>query len=181
MKKLLFIAALMMLGANAFAAGKDPAATEKVTVDVEVRAEITDDTFTITDIDGAPLVLNFGKSAKIDYSKGKPWTAKVEYKIRATSAADTGIAKDTTFGVELGAKDGKVALKGLDVNGKPDGTIGKLEADVVLDEDTKVMAANTTEVKGLIRGSIDDDLSNHQAVQYQGWTTLTATVNNVAQ
>ena len=53
--------------------------------EVLVKAQIVDDLFKITDIDGKPLVLDFKKVPKRDYTK---WIVKayVEYKITANDS-----------------------------------------------------------------------------------------------
>lgn len=169
MKKLLFIVSLMMLGANAFAADPvaGPATGDKVTADVLVQAEITADSFTITDIFGKPLVLDFGKLAKDQDTAGKVWTAEVEYKITATKAPTDA----KTFNVELGKTT--VTLKHVNNKLTQNNT---LEATVALDEATKTMEANTDVVTGLISGSIKEDLKDKVVGMYKETTTLTATV-----
>ena len=62
MKKLLFVTALLAMGTMAM--GKAPASKDKAKADVEVKAEIVDDSLVITDIYGAPLLLDFGKIQK---------------------------------------------------------------------------------------------------------------------
>lgn len=170
MKKLLFIVSLMMLGANAFAAtdpAVGPASGDKATADVLVQAEITADSFTITDIFGKPLVLDFGKLAKDQDTDGKVWTAEVEYKITATKAPTDA----KTFDVELG--ETTVTLKHVNNKLTQNNT---LEATVALDEASKVMDANTVVVTGLISGSIKENLKDKVVGMYKETTTLTATV-----
>ena len=58
MKKLLFVTALLAMGTMAM--GAAPVQNDTTTADVEVRAEIVDDSLVITDIYGKPLLLNFG-------------------------------------------------------------------------------------------------------------------------
>lgn len=170
MKKLLFIAALTILGANAFAVTDPktgPASGDTVTADVLVKAEITADSFTITDIFGKPLVLDFGKLAKDQDTNGKVWTAEVEYKITATKAP----ADAKTFDIKLGKET--VTLKHVNNKLTQNNT---LTATIALDETSKVMNANTDVVTGLISGSIKEDLKDKEVGMYKTTTTLTATV-----
>lgn len=170
MKKLLFIVSLMMLGANAFAADATvgPASGDKATAEVLVKAEITDDSFTITDIFGKPLVLDFGRLAKTQ-AEGKVWTAEVEYKITATKAPDT----EKTFDVAL--KDTTVKLKHVN-NALPNDGKNILTSTLALDEESKVMAGGTDVVTGFISGSIVENIKDKVTGMYQERTELTATV-----
>ncbi len=170
MKKLLFIVSLMMLGANAFAVTDPtagPAKGDSVTADVLVQAEITADSFTITDVFGKPLVLDFGKLAQDQDTAGKVWTAEVEYKITATKAP----TNNTKFLLSLGDKE--VILKHVNNNLTQNNT---LTATVALDKDTKIMKANTEVVTGLISGSIKENLKDKATGMYKETTQLTATV-----
>lgn len=160
MKKLLLVTALTILGTTAFAA--KPTAGQSVAAPVEVRAKITDDTFSITDIDGKELVLDFGEVGK--QSAPDVWTAEVEYKITAGEND-----AETTFNVKLADK--KVTLSHID-NTKSD----TLTADLKLDKESKVMAANKKTVTGIISGSITEDITAKASGQYKTETELTATV-----
>lgn len=167
MKKLLFIAALMMLGANAFA--EQP--TGSVSVPVEVKAKITDDTFSITDINGAPLVLDFKSVAK----KAAPevWTAKEEYKITSGEAID---AQDgVKFTMKLGADTVDLKLTNQEAY-KQDKGKSTLIAHIGLDAEEKTMVKDAKVVTGAILGSITEDITQKNTGDYLGDTTLTATV-----
>lgn len=163
MKKLLFIAALTMLGANVFAA--EP--TGSVTVPVEVKAQLTDDTFSITDIDGKELYLDFGKVSR----KAVPdaWTAKVEYKI---TAEENG-TKDTEFAMKLANDD-------LILKHENNSLADQLIANLGLDAATKVMLQNETVTTGAILGNISkksmDAIKTTATGKYHATTYLTATV-----
>ena len=158
MKKLLLVTALTILGTTAFAA----ALGDSVAAPVEVRAKITDDSFSITDIDGKELVLDFGKVGKT--SAPDVWTAEVEYKITAGENN-----AETTFNVKLADK--KVTLLHTD-KAKGD----TLTADLGLDKDKKVMAADKKTVTGIISGSITENITGKATGQYKTETELTATV-----
>lgn len=167
MKKLLFVTALLAMGTMAM--GAAPKQDDTTTADVEVRAEIVEDSLVITDIYGKPLLLNFGPIQKtID----KVWTAQVEYKVSAGTAT-TG---DTELTMALGTPDGKVTLKHVNSALQQDNT---LDSVVTLDADQKVMKKGATEVRGKIFGSIAGDLSKKQKGMYREYTTLTATVGQV--
>lgn len=166
MKKLLLVTALTILGTTAFAAA--PKQDDSVTVPVEVRAKLTDASFSITDIDGKELVLDFGEVGKS--TAPDVWTAEVEYKI--TAKENTA---ETTFGVKLTDED--VTLVNTNNALKANNT---LVANLKLDKDTKVMAAKTQVVTGMISGSIDGkSVATKEIGQYKTTTYLTATVNNV--
>lgn len=167
MKKLLFIAALVVLGVNAFA--KAPQKDDDVTVNVKVKAELIDESFTITDIDGNPLLLDFKQSSPINYSVGEPWTAYVEYKIRANE----NVTADTTFDIKL-AETGEKTTVTLKHENTTKADV--LVADLRLDNTRKIMKDKQSEVIGRIDGSIDDDLTSCAIGEYHGTTTLTATV-----
>lgn len=169
MKKLLFVAALMALGTMTFGADATlgPQSGDKATADVEVRAEIVDDSFTITDIDGKPLVLDFGKLAKDQDANGKVWTAEVEYKITATKAPDN----DTVFDVALEEK--QVTLKHLNNALTQNNT---LTATLSTDKEYVKMVSKTDTVTGFIRGSIKENLAPKATGNYLTTTTFTATV-----
>lgn len=169
MKKLLFIVALMALGTVAFGEAKDPTkgpqSGDTSEAQVLVKAQITDDSFTITDVYGKPLILDFGKLAKNQSEPGKVWTAEVEYKITATKAPEN----QTKFWLAL--EDEQVSLK--HVNNELKTT---LKANLALDKTSKVMAAHKDTVTGFISGSISENISAKETGMYKTTTTLTAVV-----
>ena len=91
MKKLLMIGAILAIGTT-MAYGET---TENVTTDVKVIAEIVNENFVITDLDGNPIVLDFGKIS------GNSYGADATNPIREVSkgykmtyvGADSGVSK----------------------------------------------------------------------------------------
>ena len=179
MKKLLFVSALLALGSVAFGAGEvqPPKQGDTTTAEVEVRAEIVNDTISITDIYGQPLVLDFGRIQK-NKSTGKVWTAEVEYKVTAI----TQVKDATTLGMDLG-KDVAAISEAITLKSVNQAALtgdqaanAKIQATLSLDEDTKIIPADKDEVRGRIYGSITEDLSQKVDGLYREYTTLTATV-----
>lgn len=177
MKKLLFVSALLALGSVAFGAEVEPPkATDTTTAEVEVRAEIVNDTLTITDIYGQPLVLDFGRIQK-NKSTGKVWNAEVEYKVTAIAP----VKGDTVLSMDLGedATHSTEAVTLKSVNQAATGSSAEIKAALSLDKQEKVIKKGKDEVRGRIYGSITEDLSEKVDGLYREYTSLTATVNEV--
>lgn len=96
MKKLLMLGAILALGTT-MAYGN----SYEGEADVKVRAEITDDTLVITDLNGNPIVLDFGK---ISNKSTGVHNAEVGYKVTWGSNVATG-ATSNTLKMELGGQD----------------------------------------------------------------------------
>lgn len=181
MKKLLFIAALTMLGANAFAAVTPDTTKHDVKEEVLVRAQIVDEVLKITDIDGNPLVLDFKKVPKKNYQTSvEKVKAHVEYKITATEEITGGPMNLnmslTSFNKpESNEAISKVTIKNEDVETAQD-KIDVIEVKLGLDAAEKQIADGAREVVGRIDGIIADDLSDNSVGVYTGKVFLFADV-----
>ena len=89
MKKLLFVTALLAMGTMAM--GANLADGNSTKAEVEVRAHVIDDKFSITDIYGQPLVLNFKEVMQGDTDV----KASVRYKVSMKEKFDGASAKFT--------------------------------------------------------------------------------------
>lgn len=157
MKKLLFVTALLAMGTMAM--GANPTQIAESKAEVLVKAQIVDDFFKITDIDGNPLVLDFKELPKMNYTNNIA-KASVEYKVTAKEA----IANSAVEAVELAmsltsfenpeSKDGvsKVILKNEDSTAAQQDPIendpNRIEANLGLDKATKKMEIDQTTVVG---------------------------------
>lgn len=182
MKKLLFVTALLAMGTMAM--GVDPSSGAESKAEVLVKAEIVDDFFKITDIDGNPLVLDFKELPKMNYTNNIA-KASVEYKVTAKEAiADSAVelAMSLTSFENPESKDGvsKVILKNEDSTAAQQDPIendpNRIEANLGLDKATKKMEINQTTVVGKINGTINTDLSAKNTGDYSGKVFLVATV-----
>lgn len=170
MKKLLFVTALLAMGTVAM--GAAPIANGvKSDANVEVRAIIADESLAITDIDGGPIVLDFGTIQKADTQVR---TATEPYKVRAVGAIDG----DYNITMKLGEKDQAVdvALNAKEVAN------ADLNAQLKLDKYAGVLKADKKEYIGTINGVITP--TNYQKAEvgnYVGTTTIEVTVGDKVQ
>lgn len=163
MKKLLFVTALLAMGTMAM--GKAPASKDKAKADVEVKAEIVDDSLVITDIYGAPLLLDFGKIQK---GSKEVRTKVLEYKVSATEAPNANL----TLNLKLAGATQKqeITLTHKDQSLPDNNTI---KAYVSLDSYTGAMESGKTEYRGKILGSINpEQVANATLGQYQTFTSI---------
>lgn len=178
MKKLLFVTALLALGTTAFAV--NPTAAQDVKAEVEVRAQIVDDALKITDIDGNPLVLDFKKVPKRNYSTGEMVKAHVEYKITAAEKADTNPINLNMALTSFTNPDDNTALENVvivneNIAGKATEN-DKVTVNLSLDADTKAIKAGESTAVGQINGTINTDLSANNVGLYTGKVYLFADV-----
>ncbi|MCF2612143.1 hypothetical protein [Fusobacterium perfoetens] len=182
MKKLLFVTALLAMGTMAM--GENPTQNAESKAEVLVKAQIVDDLFKITDIDGNPLVLDFKELPKMNYTNNIA-KASVEYKVTAKEAiVDSAVelAMSLTSFENPESKDGvsKVILKNEDSTAAQQDPIendpNRIEANLGLDKATKKMEINQTTVVGKINGTINTDLSDKNTGDYSGKVFLVATV-----
>lgn len=180
MKKLLLAAALMALGATSYAELTPDGATQDVKSEVLVRAQIVDDVLKITDIYGNPLVLDFKRLPKQDYSKDVA-KASVEYKITAKEA----LAGDMNLNMSLTAFEKPEDTTGIrtvkitkeEITNKAAATVNqKVTVNLSLDSDKKVIPAKQKTAIGRINGIINSDLSNKETGTYTGKVYLYADV-----
>ncbi len=178
MKKLLFVTALLALGTTAFAV--NPTDTQDVKAEVLVKAQIVDDLLKITDIDGNPLVLDFKKVPKRDYSTGEMVKAHVEYKITATDKAETNPIKLNMSFTSFDSPEDSTALNTVEiVNEDITGAAtenDKIKVNLALDADKKEIAVGQSTAVGQINGTINTDLSQKNKGLYTGKVFLFADV-----
>ena len=174
MKKLLFITALLVLGTATFAV--NPAQDETASAEVLVKAEIVEDFFSITDIDGNPLILDFKKVPKKNLTQD-PIKANVRYKVTAKEE----ITQDLKLTMTLAGKgltDGGVPVEIYQTKGEGDTQEKRtLTPKLLLDNYEKTMGT-TGECQGVIYGVIAEDTTNKVKGEYEGYTTLTATYDH---
>ena len=177
MKKLLFVTALLAMGTMAMGSNLVPN-DDNTSAEVEVRANVIDDKFSITDIYGQPLVLNFKEVMQGD----KNVKASVRYKVsmkdgdkfEGTMAKfKMEILGDTT---DTGAISKNVVISNTDSTKT---TNNKMTVGLGLDNETKYLGANGTEFQGEVFGNIAEVHAQQATGDYVGYATLTATVQEV--
>lgn len=201
MKKLLMLGAILALGTT-IAYGAELPVTDST--DVKVRAEITDDTLVITDLNGNPIVLDFGK---ISNNSTGIHNAEVGYKVTwGTNATVDGqkltmeLGGQGTVGEGTGAKtvriyynyDNKagvtedqkeysfntvVGLDKYDFDLKDANNI-KDESNVVGGEyiGKVVGSINASSASPTINGTTSGQFKQLKTGEYTGETTLTVTL-----
>lgn len=169
MKKLLLVGALLALGVTAF--GANPEAGKKTTANVEVRAEITDDFFVISDIYGKPIVVDFGK---IHNTQDQSAVTFVDYKVTAKAKAENDPIKfDITLGGSPNAENPTPVIISSNL-GDPN---NKMKAFVALSEYEGIIQKDEKEYRGRINGTLaKDEFANKPAGVYTGNTKLEITV-----
>lgn len=180
MKKLLFVTALLAMGTMAM--GANPGSGEESKAEVLVKAQIVDDFFKITDIDGNPLVLDFKELPKMDYSTNIA-KASVEYKVTAKEAiAEPGVTLNMSL-TSFENPQSKEAVSTVDIINEnvttATGNVAnedKIQVNLGLDKATKTMAKDETVVVGKITGVINSNLSSNHTGDYSGKVFLVATV-----
>ncbi len=180
MKKLLFVTALLALGTTAFAV--NPTADQDVKAEVLVKAQIVDDLLKITDIDGNPLVLDFKKVPRRDYSTGEMVKAHVEYKITATDKAETNPIKLNMSFTSFNSPQDNTGINTVEiVNEDIEGAAtanDKVKVNLSLDAETKEIAIDQTTAVGKINGTINTNLKEKNPGLYTGKVYLFADVQN---
>lgn len=179
MKKLLFVTALLAMGTMAMGAPANlDANKDKASAEVKVRAEIVDDKFTITDIYGQPLVLDFHKvmrDAETDV------TTSVRYKV-TTKDPFNGVSAKFTMAIAGDKTADGVGKKVTITNTNPANTKDNtLPVILGLDNEEKYLLENETEFQGEIFGNIKTDTTKNVTGDYVGYATLTATVGAVVE
>lgn len=169
MKKLLFVTALLALGTMAF--GVNP--TEgKASANVEVKAKIVDGNFIISDIDGRPIVVNFGELYADQTQSG---VASVEYKVTSKVAAETNPIK---FDITLGGKADAPTEVTISTN-REQGAVASdsMKANLTLSEYKGEIAPKAKEYIGRIDGTISStELAGKTVGTYLGSTKLEISV-----
>lgn len=183
MKKLLFVTALLAMGTMAMGAnlsdGTDGKSVDSTKAEVEVRAHVIDDKFTITDIYGQPLVLNFKEVMQGDTDV----KASVRYKVSMKEAFDGASAKFTMdiLGDTLDNQGTVEATKTVEIANTDSTKTGEttMVVKLGLDKTEKYLLAGGTEFQGEIFGNIAKVGTNQTTGDYVGYATLTATVGQV--
>lgn len=195
MKKLLMLGAILALGTT-MAYGTDFSGDEKASGNVKVIAQITGDTFMITDLDGKDIVLDFGR---VPSTLGDTVMKEAEEAYKITYVGSTAVTpsnKKLSFSIGEINKAGEtqeVTLEHLDGNDSADPDT--IKAHVYLDSYEKTLAGEEIEqgdiihtgvVRGYMKGT---DLKNEgnsgagntpATGHYQGGTTLTVTIGTGA-
>lgn len=194
MKKLLMIGAILALGTT-MAYAQDYTGE----ADVKVRAEITEQELIITDLNGNPIVLDFGK---ISNKSTGVHNAEVGYKVTWGTGVTMG-SKSNELTMKLGGQDteGTDGAKKVRIYYNDDQTAGAKETSfetvVGLDKYSFDLGenSNATEYTGKVLGTIDTTSVNAvvdgdkssktfadlKTGEYLGETTLSvtlATANN---
>lgn len=200
MKKLLMLGAILALGAT-MAYGAE---NKEITTDVKVIAEIVNESFVITDLDGNPIILDFGKIPGNAYTLDKRIKEVSEgYKITyvgpngdATNFSGKGITmtlKDTDQNSSYTEANGSITKvaqvimrrqissgdNGNDATGKET----KITSNIFLDKyDGKLNSlenpgdiAYVGQIGGYIKGT-DLGSSAPASGDYEGFALLTVTV-----
>ncbi len=176
MKKLLFVTALLAMGTMTMGATPNLSVKDDTKAEVVVRAHVIDDKFTITDIYGKPLVLDFKEVMQGDTNV----EASVRYKVSMKKGFDGDVAKfkmeilgDTT---DAGATSKSVVITNTNSEKTSD---NKMTVVLGLDNETKYLAKDGTEFQGEIFGNIATVAEAQATGDYVGYATLTATVEEV--
>lgn len=173
MKKILMATAILALGVVAYGVDKTASAP------VRVRAEIVTGDLTISDIDGRPILLDFGKIASSRTSDANTF---VDYKIEYSGTYDDIKSKAVTLvlgGSSSSAAADDVILTNLDASLIENNT---MKAKLKLDKYSATTPATepTDDVihTGRINGTLKStEWSSKSAGVYEGQTELKVTVS----
>lgn len=167
MKKLLFVTALLAMGTMAMGA-QNPEAGYSQQANVQVQAQIVDDQFTITDVYGKPIIVDFGKFYNNQTTSAVTF---VEYKVTSKEAAlEPGIAFDITLGGKASATDKTEVAISTDKD-------NSMNAVLVLSEYEGEIKKGTRDYIGRIDGTIaNTEITGKPVGLYVGATQLEITV-----
>ena len=173
MKKLIMASLAVAMGTMAFGTGTDVKPTVKKTAssNVKVTAQVVADNLIISDLNGRPLVLDFGKISTV--SNQERFNAKVDYKI---TKIGTGTDSLTDVTVALSGIDGANKVKLQNVNAAADANNKTIDATIeLLGKGGKFEGSTYT---GAIQGTImGKDLTDKEASTYENVVILTATAS----
>lgn len=177
MKKLLLLATLATMTTTALAV--NPGKDTVTKAEVLVKAEVVEDFFKITDIDGNPLVLDFKKLPKRDYTKDMAKTY-VEYKITGNAPAETtGITLNMNL-TSYTSPDNNSTVNTVEIINENIATTAtdkdKITVNLALDSATKTIGTGETTAVGRINGAINSNLSTNNTGLYSGKVFLMAKV-----
>lgn len=172
MKKILMATAILALGVVAYGADKTASAP------VRVRAEIVTGDLTISDIDGRPILLDFGKIASSRTSDANTF---VDYKIEYSGTYDDIKSKAVTLvlgGSSSSAAD-DVILTNLDASLIKNNTMtAKLKLDKYSATTPATKPTDDVIHTGRINGTLKStEWSLKSAGVYEGQTELKVTVS----
>lgn len=173
MKKILMATAILALGVVAYGADKTASAP------VRVRAEIVTGDLTISDIDGRPILLDFGKIASSRTSDANTF---VDYKIEYSGTYDDIKSKAVTLvlgGSSSSAAADDVILTNLDASLIKNNTMtAKLKLDKYSATTPATKPTDDVIHTGRINGTLKStEWSLKSAGVYEGQTELKVTVS----
>lgn len=183
MKKILMATAILALGVVAYGVDKTASAP------VRVRAEIVKGDLTISDIDGRPILLDFGKIAP---SRTADANAFVDYKIEYSGSAYDIQNKTITLGLGTAnntSKVDEVTITNIDATLTEDNSMtAKLQLDTYTATAPKDKPTDGVIHTGRINGTLlanewldaDGNSTKDDPVKagvYEGQTQLTVTVS----
>lgn len=202
MKKLLMLGAILVLGATAFAKETAKELENQSEAKVTVKAKLVAENLVISDLEGNPIVLDFGKVSKLR-DKGTS-EAKTGYMVRYVGDTTKLESADNTLKMELKGKEGyaasavKVVLAEASQEDKK--AADSFEVTVGLNSYTGVMPLEAekghdyAEYTGMVFGTLDHanpvvvkegDTANHtrkladiSSGDYLGFADLKVTINN---
>lgn len=173
MKKILMATAILALGVVAYGVDKTASAP------VRVRAEIVTGDLTISDIDGRPILLDFGKIASSRISDANAFVDyKIEYSGTYTDVSNKGITLELGTSTSESTPD-SVTLTNIDSSLTNNNT---MKAKLKLDKYSATTPATepTDDVihTGRINGTLKStEWSSKSAGVYEGQTELKVTVS----
>lgn len=174
MKKILMATAILALGVVAYGVDKTASAP------VRVRAEIVTGDLTISDIDGRPILLDFGKIAS---SRATDANAYVDYKIEYSGNYSTDLQSK---GITLVLGDStsattpdEVTLTNIDATLTANNSMtAKLQLDTYAATTPATEPADDVIHTGRINGTLKStEWSSKSAGVYEGQTELKVTVS----
>lgn len=176
MKKILMATAILALGVVAYGVDKTASAP------VRVRAEIVTGDLTISDIDGRPILLDFGKIAS---SRTSNANAFVDYKIEYSGTYTDVSNKDITL--ELGTSTSEstpdsVTLTNIDssLTSNNNTMTAKLKLDKYSATTPATKPTDAVIHTGRINGTLKStEWSSKSAGVYEGQTELKVTVSGL--
>lgn len=201
MKKLLMLGAILVLGATAFAKETTPELENQSEAKVTVKAKLVAENLVISDLEGNPIVLDFGKVSKLR-DKGTS-EARTGYMVRYVGDASKLDNEKNKLAMELKGKGGyeaeavKVVL--AEVSQEEGKVADSFEVTVGLNSYTGVMPLEKekghdyAEYTGTVFGTLDHanpavvkegDTANHtrkladiSSGDYIGYADLKVTIN----
>lgn len=173
MKKILMATAILALGVVAYGVDKTASAP------VRVRAEIVTGDLTISDIDGRPILLDFGKIASSRTSDANAFVDyKIEYSGTYTDVSNKGITLELGTSTSESTPD-SVTLTNIDSSLTNNNTMtAKLKLDKYSATTPATKPTDDVIHTGRINGTLKStEWSSKSAGVYEGQTELKVTVS----